>query len=221
MTSKLIYIFGADGTGKTSVCQELSRHLESKGYKVSIQWMRFNHFLAKIVNAVGRLLGLSYRETYDDGTVIGYHDYYKSPLLSFIFTLATVIDSFIAGLIRVIMPLYCRNHIMILDRYIYDVLVDVAIDTGDENIFTKWPAKALKLILPKKAVSILLTLEPELALERRSVLKWDKTLTKRMRYYNELASIEPDINVIDNSKKLEHTIQAIDSILSYEKKEAS
>jgi len=45
----LIYFFGPDGSGKTTVAKALARELESHSFNVKISWMRGTHTLASLL----------------------------------------------------------------------------------------------------------------------------------------------------------------------------
>lgn len=56
---KYIIISGIDGSGKTTVINALQERLQRQGARASYIWMRYNHYLIKVMNAIARLLGLS------------------------------------------------------------------------------------------------------------------------------------------------------------------
>ena len=84
----LIYVMGIDGSGKSTVSEYLADELREKGYDVDVVWLRFNHVITKPLLGFCRLIGLTRYETCD-GIRVGYHDFYKSSVISFFFILLT------------------------------------------------------------------------------------------------------------------------------------
>ena len=54
-----IIISGIDGSGKTTVINELTRTLEARGKSTEYIWMRFNHYSVKVMYMLARMMGLS------------------------------------------------------------------------------------------------------------------------------------------------------------------
>ena len=56
---KFIIISGIDGSGKTTIINELTKALEVEGKTTKYIWMRFNHYSVKVMNMLARMLRLS------------------------------------------------------------------------------------------------------------------------------------------------------------------
>ena len=134
---KVIYIYGLDGSGKTTICRELEEIFRKKGVQTVYRWMRFNHYASRAINAIGRLTGLAYHKTYSDGTRIGYHCYYKSSFLSTAYCLTTILDTFFSTILKIWIPLLFNRKIIILDRFICDTIIDLSIDKMSKHLIDK------------------------------------------------------------------------------------
>jgi len=126
---KAVAICGIDGSGKTSVAEALAQMYRDRGRKVAVIWLRYNHYLTKLVLAMGRLLGYTEYERFD-GFRVGYHNFFRSRALSHLFIWTTWLDTFLASAARLYIPGLLSKRITICDRWIPDILVDLEIDTA-------------------------------------------------------------------------------------------
>ena len=114
---KAIYITGIDGSGKTILSKMLKTYLKKKNKKkVIVLWMRFNHYLSKILLGIAKLNKLSHYE-YPSSLKIGYWEFYKSKLFSHLFIIFQLLDNFLAFIFKLLPKLLQRDTIVILDRF--------------------------------------------------------------------------------------------------------
>ena len=64
---KNIMLSGPDGTGKSTIASAVIKELSNENIVLVHVWLRFNHYLARVVNFLGRVSGKSYYETYSWG----------------------------------------------------------------------------------------------------------------------------------------------------------
>jgi thymidylate kinase len=210
---KVIYIYGPDGSGKSTICRELVRILEKDGIKATYLWMRFNHYLSKAVNAVGHLTGLSYYITYPDGTKVGYHDYYKSRIISIAYYLTSYSDTFFSTLFKLWIPLLVIKKIIILDRFIFDMIVDLSIDTKNLDLLAHWSGKLLKRLLLPKILPIYIEVDKEVILNRRPDTKWDENFNVRLKLYKKMYKVYARGYKVKNNGQIESTLKTIIELL--------
>lgn len=67
--TKYIIISGIDGSGKTTIINNLKKELERENKSVEYIWMRYNHYLVKVMNALARLFRLSVKVHNEMGKV--------------------------------------------------------------------------------------------------------------------------------------------------------
>jgi len=202
----IIYIFGPDGSGKTTIAKKFAESLSNKNCKVVYRWMRFNHIISKLVNGIGRVTGLSEKIRYEN-VIVGYHYYYKSSLISWMYIIATLIDLSLVYPFKILWPLI-TGKIVIMDRFIYDIMVDLMIDTGIGNLPQRWPGKLLRKFLPRCSESFYLKVDINLIHERRPDTIYDNTHDKKYDLYKKL-SRDFKLNTIDNSLSIETAISNI------------
>jgi len=181
---KNILISGPDGTGKSTISSGLHEYYTMQDIDTKTTWLRFSHYLAKLVNVLGRLSGKSYYEKYPWGKV-GYHDY--RGLIGYLYIFAVYVD-------HIIFRLFFRDNILsndsadllIVDRYILDIMADLIVDTGRYDLvlsmFSSFANKELKF-----SKIFILKCDPEIVFLRREDIKDDKSYEKKRKAYSFLA----------------------------------
>jgi len=203
---KLIYIMGVDGSGKSTVSEHLAEQLRNNGYKVGVIWLRFNHVITKPLLGLCRLIGLTKYETCN-GIRVGYHDFYKSSIISFFFILFQYLDAVRVKYTK-IMPLLKKDkHIVILDRYVYDILIDLAVDTRQDNLIYSWFGKKFRQLLPEGSVTILVRREMSEVLSVRPEGIVDRNFKFRYEHYQQLNK-DLGIKIINNEGSLEELLSS-------------
>jgi DNA polymerase III delta prime subunit len=206
---KNIMLSGPDGTGKSTIANAVITKLKNKNIVLNHVWLRFNHYLAKIINVIGRVTGKSYYETYSWGKS-GYHDY--KGVLGFFYILAVYID-------HVFFNLFLRKNylkseqIYLVDRFIVDIIADLIVDTERPNmvffLFGPFLKKELKL-----AHAFILKCDKEIVVLRRKDILNDKSYDAKISAYKLIAS-RFNITTVDSGKlSIEESVTKILSAVS-------
>lgn len=192
---KCIVISGIDGSGKTTIINSLTESLQKDGYKVSYIWLRFNHYFTKVMHAFARVSGLSCKVKNEMGDV-WQHCFYKSKIFCKAYILTNYIDSWIS---RLKYNRVARNSdIVICDRWITDILVDLATKTHDKSLINgKWAERFIN-IMPRKHRLFLIFRNTNSLLECRLENRVDPDFNFRLKIYEELLT-QPFIFQIDNN----------------------
>ena len=181
---KVILISGPDGVGKSTICTKLMDYYSEQKLSVLVKWLRFNHMLAKLVNVLGRLTGKSYYEHHSWGKV-GYHNYHGA--IGYLYIIAVYLD-------HIIFRLFSRkkifentdNDVLIVDRYIIDIMADLIVDTGKNDLVVRVFQKyALRDLGTSKA--FILVCDPEIVMTRRDDIIDDKSYNKKIEAYKFLS----------------------------------
>ena len=202
----LIYIMGIDGSGKSTVSEHLASQLREKGYDVDILWLRFNHVFSKPLLGLCRLLGYTKYETCD-GIRVGYHDFYKSSIISLAFIFFQYLDALRVKYTKILPGMRGKNKVIILDRYVYDILIDIAVDTRKDNLLHSWIGKKYRNLLPDNAVAILVRRDWSSIIEARPEGKVDRNFEARFQFFESIKN-EAGINTIDNSGTLNELLDS-------------
>ena len=178
---KVVCISGIDGSGKTSIINGLRQRLEDRGCKTRYLWLRYNHYFTKILLVFCRLIGLT-RYEYMGDVRVGYHDFHKSRIISWLFVVLTFLDTFIVSVVLVYLPLlFGRNHVLICDRWVMDIMIDLEVDTKIqfreggylEKIFLSLlPSASLCFLVCRKIDQVLLA-RPENRVDQNFQTRWE------------------------------------------------
>ena len=124
--NKTIFLAGCDGTGKTTQSKKLKSFLNSKGYSVSIEHLRYPRISTKFITFFSRITGITSYHKVGDKT-LRYRQVSKSLILSKIYPPLLLLDFF---LISIFLDWKNRKFdFLIFERYSLDVLVDLLIET--------------------------------------------------------------------------------------------
>ena len=204
-----VVISGIDGSGKTTVINQLQSELREQGLRTAYIWLRFNHYLTKVMHAIARLLGLSVKVHSEMGEK-WQHQFYKSPLFCDLYILTTYIDTYISKI------KYNRiakgNDIVICDRWITDIIVDLATKTHRSHFIDgKWTERFLK-ILPKNTNLFVVYRETQAVVDCRLENKVDPDFQFRLDIYKRLMK-KKFIYPVDNRGTISNSISQIKDVL--------
>lgn len=178
-----IMLSGPDGTGKSTISDAVIKSFYEKGVTFNHIWLRFNHYTAKIINLIGRVLGKSFRIKHKWGE-IGYHNY--TGIFGVVYIYCVFIDHLIFNLI------FKKNKIKkgknyIIDRYLIDIVADLIVDTKNNGIIYKLFDKPLRQEL-KKSSAFILVCDEEIVKSRRVDINDDMVYKSKIKAYDEISS---------------------------------
>ncbi|MCK4790936.1 MAG: hypothetical protein KAV87_44785, partial [Desulfobacteraceae bacterium] len=153
--SKYIIISGIDGSGKTTIIEAVRSELARQGIKNRYVWLRYNHYLTRFLLAFCRFAKLT-RYEYFENSRVGYHDFYKSKLVSWLFVFLTFIDTLAVSIIKVYIPAIFSQKTVICDRWVIDILIDLEIDTKLKFPEGSFVSRLFKSLVPKRSFSFII-----------------------------------------------------------------
>jgi len=206
MRGRFFYIFGCDGTGKTTHSRLFAEKLRSEGVKIKCLWMRFPFFFSIPLLLYARSKGYSWSEKIS-GHVYGYWDFSRSRILKIFLPWALLMDAFLASVIKIHIPLSLGLNI-VCERYVFDMMADLLVAFGEEsNLYSKIFALFPKLI-PKNSSLVMLDLEIEAIHKRRPELSLDRNLRPRLAAFRSIAA-KFDLTVIENNQPVSEVQQML------------
>ena len=182
---KVIYVMGIDGSGKTTVSEYLAEQIRARGYRVNILWLRFNHVFSKPLLGLCRILGLTRYQSYD-GIRVGYHDFYRSRIISWLFVFGQYLDALRVKYFKILPHIKADKSVLILDRYVYDILVDVMVDTRISGLDKGRMGRKFKKLLPPGTLILMVDRELSEILEVRPEGKVDENFETRYQFYKNM-----------------------------------
>lgn len=212
---KVIYLMGIDGAGKTSVANRLSEAYAKQGFRARLLWLRFNHLFSKPLLVFCRAFGFT-RYVRQEGETVGYHEFYRSQVLSWLFAYLQYADAWRVRKSKIDRYLKKKNSVLILDRYVYDIMVDIIVDTGISGLHRGRLGRAFRRLLPEGAVVLALKRSKEEILKSRPECRLDRNFDSRYRIYDELIR---DVNAIEisNHGEFEDTFRKVRDIVGLAK----
>ncbi len=204
---QFIIISGIDGCGKTTVIDRLRNRLEQEGFKTRYEWMRYNHRLVRPVHAFSRLVGLSRRYEVE-GQCIWRHEFHRSRSFSSCYIVLTWLDAWLGRLLLVGRLLFKDVDVVVCDRWVQDVLVDLAVDTRRRSLLGgRWYKRFLR-ILPRGARQYLVVRDADAIVSARPDVRRDLSGSFRQRLYRRLTR-NPDLVIIGNDGTVDAAVEAI------------
>ncbi len=196
----IIYFTGLDGSGKTTFVNMLAEALRRQGWPVKVVWLRMSHYLSKPLLLYCRLVGLTEYENIN-GVRVGYHHFYRSKIVSYLYIFLRGIDTWFDALFRVYIPARFFGKTIICDRYIFDALIDLMVDThlNLENSFV-W--NQLCKFIPKTSLIFFIERDDIYVRSCRPEMIWDELFFLRKSHYIKVfksRAIRVNNNTIENT----------------------
>jgi hypothetical protein len=207
---RFIYVTGADGTGKSTQARLLIDHLRSRGIQCLHLWLRFPFFFSLPLLVYARWRGYSWYEA-DGGVRHGYWDFRNSWGLRVFLPWVLFVDAALAALRRVYIPLWLGST-LVCERFVWDMLVDLAVAFDDGDIHSRLPGRLYMHLLPRDTVVILLDLDTGTIRGRRADLQADRRLEARLQAFRNMAFIY-SIPVLSSRISIEEVNQCIEKMI--------
>ncbi len=207
----IISISGVDGSGKTSIIEELIKDIESRGIQTQYVWLRYNHYLTKGLLAFCRLAGYTKYHHYENSRV-GYHEFYRSKIISWLFIGLTFVDTLFATIIKVYIPAIFMKKTIVCDRWMLDIMVDLEVDTKISFYHGTLLNSLFKFLIPNAAKCFLIKREFESVRKERDESINDNNFPKRHDLYIKHSTDASFINVNNNGTIEESVNQIIDKL---------
>ena len=210
--TRIISISGVDGCGKTTVIEGVRLALEARDYKISYVWLRYNHYLTKFLHAFCRLSGFT-RYEWHDNIRVGYHEFYRSTLISALAIILNFIDTLLASFFLIYIPALFTKRIIICDRWVVDILIDLQVDTrkylGPDSF---WGRMFLKLV-PGNAKYFVILRDTSLIEAARLEHAYDKNYIPRRDLFTKWSKNARCI-AVDNNGSVNDTVRRVLSRLN-------
>lgn len=209
---KIIIVSGIDGSGKTAIIEAIISELARQGCETHYVWLRYNHYLTKFLLAFCRGIGLTKYEHFEKSRV-GYHNFHKSNLISWLFIMLTFIDTLCVSIFKVYIPSFFSKKTIICDRWVIDILIDLEIDTRLDLSHGSFFCWLFKSLLPGHSHYFIIKRDFDVVRKARDESMNDRNFPRRYNLY-ERHSCNPEVKVIDNNGTLRNAIKQVVEIIS-------
>lgn len=207
-----IIISGIDGSGKTTVINELTKTLEARGKSTEYIWMRFNHYSVKVMNMLARMMGLSVKVHNAFGDVWE-HRLYKNRLFCKVYVWCSYIDNVIARK----KALKLDADYIICDRWVNDTMIDLGAECRIDDILdSKWFGK-FQSILPENSFQFVVVRNKKDVVDCRVENTTNPDFPYRYALYEKLIK-KRNINVVDNTGTIVESVEQILKTLNKKEK---
>lgn len=173
----IVYFFGPDGAGKTTLVRHIAKALRKKRYRVKISWMRGSHTVASL------LLKLFAKRRLFTGSENPYYAVTIPAKLRGVWQVLEFLSALPVILYRYVIP-SLLGYWVLADRYALDLLVWIVLVTQDLRFLHSLKARLLISLAMQPVVRIYVT--ASLAeLNRRVDAEWYPA--EQVRLYDQLS----------------------------------
>jgi len=209
---RFIYFTGVDGSGKSTIIEEIIKELTLKGVKAKSVWLRFNYFFTRPVLLLCRMTGLTRREKRGH-KIISVHDFHKSRTIASMVQYLHFIDTVIAYVFKVWVPLKFSDDIIFCDKFVYDILADFMVETKDLDLLDKYISKLFIKLIPENSPVFFISADKDAIIKRKpEVLIDDEDYDFKYAAYQKIME-SFKFNTIRN-EKLEQSVSAVRNIIA-------
>ncbi len=199
MPNIVFYIAGSDGSGKTTILNDVEKELIVQSKKTKHVWIRSPKIISKPLMVYCRLVGLTKYKTIN-GVRYGKHEFYKSNFVSWLFPILQLIDFKIKWFFE--KRKIKSDEILLFDRFSLDTLADLMVDTRRIDLHETSIGKALINIIPNNTkILIPIVDEKNIRIRKKDTLH-DEHLVYKINAYNILIE-DLKIKSIDNNRVYE------------------
>jgi len=189
----LICFTGIDGSGKTTHAKSLVGFLNKRGYACIYVWAASRPILSLIFFAITRVLGYwktTKKNMYTDP--LEFAPYRMRSKLGLIWRLLLFTD-FQIKVLATTKPLLARGRVVICDRYIYDIVMELQ----QSKLYTTRFGRCLSKTVPRPLITFLMDIPESIAGLRRGIPV--EELSARRELFLRLAETY-DFIIVDSTK---------------------
>lgn len=205
----MIAICGGDGSGKTKLANLTLDHLAIAGIPHRQIWSRFRNYLSKPLLGLTRLTGHNRKEV-SGGVRTGYHDFAGHPVLAWGFLALHTVDLALDILIRFRLR---RRGVIVADRCAIDSLVDLAVDTGLDDVVLDRIGPRLLRLMPQPLLAVVVERPARLIAAQRPDALADRHFARRRALYARMAR-RLSLPVVRNDASLDVVMRELSRLVA-------
>lgn len=186
---RLISVVGIDGSGKTTLSKRLTERLTAAGADASYVWCRFESL------ALARALGWYHALFSRNGRGEGHPSHrrrkerlFQLPVLGGLYE-SFVLSSYKRQVRRLVARPLAQGRVLVSDRYVFDTVVDLALDRGHDTAASLELIGELLAWAPRPDHVLYVACPPKVALARKDDVPDLDYVARRHVVYEELAQV--------------------------------
>jgi len=215
--AKMIYLLGTDGSGKTTLAQNLVRRYAREGKRIKYLYVRHVPILLYPLKLLSRIL--VYKQ---DSQFKNYGKYSekksrfsrKHPFLARLYAAVWVLDYSLYYWLKVHWA-YWFSGLIILDRYVADVVVNISVATGLDARQGMQLLRMMHRLFPRPDRSFFIEVDSEEAFRRKDDIPSVQYLQERKEHYFELRPFY-EFEVLDGHQTPEALVETLHQKIAQE-----
>jgi len=148
-----IYIFGPDGSGKSTHARILAGYLAHDGVRVKIVWIKSQHSIAFIISRVFSKFAPHSVSLDPNGSIIRIYAVSNGSISRLVWSIIEFIGIIPWIILRIYIPLL-MGKIVIAERYVVDSIVTIAYSINDPRFVRSFIAKLMLRFIPKDTLLV-------------------------------------------------------------------
>jgi energy-coupling factor transporter ATP-binding protein EcfA2 len=204
----LMYLFGPDGSGKTTLAKALARELEGRNFNVRISWMRGTHTLASMLARF-----LSKFATFR-GSDNPYYGMSIPSCMRRLWQLLEFISVLPVLLFRFMLPSFL-GYTVVAERYVPDFIVWVSVTTRDEDYLERFEVRFMLALSVRADVRVYVTASEAELVKRRGGEVDLKFLAEQIKLYNALARLVGSYRVDTTGRDVDSSLREVLGFLGF------
>ena len=214
-TFRLINIIGIDGAGKTTLALGLAGNLAKKDKKIEYRYCQYFAKLLYPVKLIAKLFVMRKTDEFKDYKTYNHTKKSTSsrhPFLAGIYAGIWLIDYLIQSFFKISLPILWGKR-LIIDRYIFDIAVNLSLTTNREESFAEKIIKWFFKFSPEPDRVIFIDLPEEIAFARKDDIQDIEYLKERRERYLYLAQ-KFGFEIVDGTKSPAALLEDVKKILA-------
>ena len=205
---KIISISGIDGSGKTTQVRMLEKYLMGRGFRVKRVWFRWFALISYPFLALCRLLGYTKWRTISRSNIkYAERRFYLNKAMARIWPWLFMVDAIIYYLFKIRSKMILKS-VILCDRFIPDMLVDLMCETKDYLLHKRLVGRVLLSLIPRSSKLVIIDVTENTAFSRKHDIPRVDYLEERRKLYLTLAKTL-DIPIISGEGEVDEVHEDI------------